>query len=332
MIIDNKDIIAKDYILLDWNVIQNIKNQIRLSDDCTHIINQIRKRYEFPFCEAHLKDLANSIAKSSQEEIDNDLLFLQQLSNKVAIGIDEKFDNFYLIISEPKKLFEEIINDNSINYNSSTPVYPQSVFSIDMKALNPKHPMRNLLEKSDGTYTPELMSNWLNDLSSNLFDDIDSYKNIREYVTKLKQDLGQNNYQDNLSSSDIAYGKELINCATPFLDSLQIDKEEELVMIWKKVIISWLQINHQAEPSFGMQITTAYNMLDLHPLFRDKLKKGKNTLNNITRDSKMIYFASKGKYFVTEDKRCLKKANFIFKAYGFNCKAIDMQQFVTKFN
>ena len=50
MTIDERNIIDKEYILLDWNVIQYIKNQQHSHDDFIQSMNQIYKRYEFPFC------------------------------------------------------------------------------------------------------------------------------------------------------------------------------------------------------------------------------------------------------------------------------------------
>lgn len=117
----------------------------------------------------------------------------------------------------------------------------------------------------------------------------------------------------------------------PFINSLEIKSEDELAIEWKDIITKWLQMRYDRNVPFGELITTAYVMLDFHPLFKEKLKKRKNSLSNIARDSKMIYYASFSKYFVTEDKSCLKKANFIFQAFQCRAEAINMEQFIQKF-
>lgn len=119
---------------------------------------------------------------------------------------------------------------------------------------------------------------------------------------------------------------------TPFIDSLEINNENDLSAIWKDAISEFLRITHPTEIPFGLLISSAYSMLDFHPLFRERLKKNKNTLSNITRDSKIIFYASSSKYFVTEDASCLEKANFIFKAFTCRTKALDMTQFLHKFS
>ena len=79
-------------------------------------MNQIYKRYEFPFCEAHLRDLTNNFNKCSErnkEMINEDLAFLKLLSKSVAIGIEDKKEEFHLIHLDPLELFNDIISEDS---------------------------------------------------------------------------------------------------------------------------------------------------------------------------------------------------------------------------
>ena len=67
MKIDSKDIINKQYILLDWNVIKYLKKPRDDADkDFLIILDRLRKRFEFPFCEAHLRDLAKSYSEENE--------------------------------------------------------------------------------------------------------------------------------------------------------------------------------------------------------------------------------------------------------------------------
>lgn len=86
-------------------------------------------------------------------------------------------------------------------------------------------------------------------------------------------------------------------------------------------------MNHKGELPEELLVTSAYEMLDFHPLFKEKLKKSKNTLSNIVRDSKIVYYATGSKYFVTEDTNCAEKSDFVLKALGYKIDVISMEKF-----
>lgn len=59
-----------------------------------------------------------------------------------------------------------------------------------------------------------------------------------------------------------------------------------------------------------------HSLIDMHPLFKEKLKKGKNILDNIIKDGNQCFFASGAQHFVSEDETTSKKADFLYEAYG----------------
>ena len=72
-----------------------------------------------------------------------------------------------------------------------------------------------------------------------------------------------------------------------------------------------------------------YVLLDMHPLFKkEKLKKKKNTLDNIIRDGNHCYYASKAKYFVSEDEGVRKKVSFLYEVYGIKTNVKSEQEFM----
>jgi|GEM_PF-1900263 len=331
MQLNERDIIKKQYILLDWNIIKYAKNPRNDTDEeFKRLMEIIRKRYEFPFCEAHLRDLARSYSEANKDKVHEDLCFLQQLSHNVAIGLDEN-DGFNLVKYSSSDLFEEIINESKANPNITAEMNPQSIYRVDMQELDVDHPLRTMLEKTNGVVGPGIMANWLNNLFEPLFNEIEDYKKFRTYLKNLKRDLN-NSSQESLIPQDLVYMSFLKEHMMPFIDSLEIEDEANLALIWKDNIIKWLQMKYPDKVPFGDAITTAYSMLDLHPLFREKLKKKKNTLSNITRDSKMIYYASSSKYFVTEDKTCWEKTKFIFKAFNLSTEVLNISEFIAKFS
>lgn len=333
MNVNSTDVIQKKYILLDWNVIKYLKKPRNSSDEeFCNLLTQIRKRYEIPFCEAHLRDLSRSYTESNKNLVKEDLIFLQNLSQSVVIGIDDEVDNVFHLIRgyDPSKLFHELISENEAKPNITSEMNPQEIFKVDMQKLDQEHPMRSMLKKTDGLWGPGIMANWMNSMYETIFNEVDDYKKMREYIKKIKQDLEEN--ENSLSENELIYKNYLEKHMMPFINSLEIENYDELAELWENIIINWLQMSYGENIPFGALITTAYVMLDYHPLFKEKLKKRKNTLSNIARDSKMIYYASFSKYFVTEDKVCLEKTKFIFKALQCSAKAMNMEEFIRIFS
>lgn len=331
MQINKLDIINKNYILLDWNVIKYLKKPRNDTDKETkRLLTNVRKKYELPFCEAHLRDLARSFSENNKDKVNEDLVFLQELTQGTVLGMDEN-EKFLLTKQSVFSFFQEIINENPSKPNITPEMNPQSIIKVDMQKLDANHPMREELERTGGVWGPGIMSNWLNSMFDKLFDEIDDYKKYREYIKKLKRDL-QENSQDGLILQDKMYREYLSQHMMPFLDALEIENSDDLVVVWKAVITKWLQMNYGNNIPFGEFITTAYVMLDLHPLFKEKLKKKKNTLSNITRDSKIVYYASNSKYFITEDNGCYEKIKFVYRALEIDTKVLKMSEFVRKFS
>ena len=63
------------------------------------------------------------------------------------------------------------------------------------------------------------------------------------------------------------------------MESMSYDVPE-LQKKWKSIAENWFSMNHK-EVCLELLLTNGYELLDLHPKFHDKLKKNKNTLDNI---------------------------------------------------
>lgn len=312
MRIRKEDIIEKPYILLDWNVIKYLKTPREkykhLDENCMEIITKIKSKYAFPFCEAHFKDLAQSYSENNKDLVNSDLEFLKNISGEIVLGMDEN-NKFIMTRHSVYDMFNGIISEKECKPSISPNINPQLSFNVDMEKLDINHPLKDMLQNSNGVYTPGILANWMNELFDKFFDEIDDYKKLRNYIPKLKQDIINNCGK----GIDTQYEKKLLNHINPFLDSITIDDENKLATIWKDVVYEWITMKYDKNTNInpGELLTTGYSLLDLHPLFREKLKK-KNKLSNIVRDSKMILYASESKYFVTEDKNSRKKAEFLF--------------------
>ena len=80
-------------------------------------------------------------------------------------------------------------------------------------------------------------------------------------------------------------------------------------------------------PPIEMQLIQRYALLDMHPFFREKLKNNKNTLDNIVRDGTHCFYASKARYFISEDEGTREKTKLIYKAYGIRTKVVSGPEF-----
>ena len=89
---------------------------------------------------------------------------------------------------------------------------------------------------------------------------------------------------------------------------------------------------YSKELSLELLLTNGYGLLELHPNFNDKLKKNKNTLDNIVRDSNHAYYASEAYYFVSEDENTRKKISFLYKVYGIKTKVVSEEEFIMHFS
>ena len=284
----NTDIIEKDYVLLDWNVIKYLKNPRNSTDEeLKTLITNLRPRYEFPFCESHLRDLATSYSPENRDRVYDDISFLKELSHETVIANDN--EKFFLVKSNCiNNLFNEILAERSETPNFTAETAPQITAQVDMNKLNDNHPLSDILNSTQGQITPAIMANFLNDNFEKIFSDKNFYKNFRDCIHNLPTNI-QQCAPDNLSNQDIF----IISHSIPFFKSLEIQTEDELKSVWKDVILNWMQMKYPPNSNipFGDLITTSYNMLDLHPLFQEKLKNNKNTLSNIVRDSKISFYA-----------------------------------------
>ena len=196
---------------------------------------------------------------------------------------------------------------------------------IDMKKLDTDHPLRPMLEQTQGILSPFAFYRWLSEMFETFFTMPDAYNNMRNYIEKIQDGLCNNN-------TESIYGQQLIECSKPFLESFKLKSKDELCLIWKDVVNSWLNINFpDSQPPSLEVLLISYALLDMHPLFHEKINP-KNKLDNLVRDSKLICYASSSEYFVTEDKKCYEKAKFIYKVYNKNTKVFKMEELLNKFS
>lgn len=274
----------KKYIVLDWNVIQRIKCPNKDDDvKLKKIVEFLNKEFVFPYCEAHLTDLSQS---NNEKYIIEDIEFLAEISRGYVICIAPiKGENFLLCSDDNLSLCKD--NTKNLGYN----IY------------------KNFQETKYKEESEDLIVKTMSNGTSEIFLNPESYENIRNSIKTVK------NY---LQGKKIPNKRKYLN----FLTCLEITNEEELSLKWKNAVVDWLKTENRPI-TYGNLITTAYNLLDFHPKFYDKFrKKNRNKPDNIRRDSKIVFFASKSNYFITKDQSCAKKTKFIYKVLGIKTEVI----------
>lgn len=319
------------YIYLDWNVIKYIKKprENNLENDILfkEIVNSLSKKYRFPFCEAHLKDLTNGYNEETKKYVDDDLKFLNQLSNKKAIGINDK-GGFTIVEHDSEILFKEIISEKNKELDLTNINDPNGTFKVDMDKMDKDNPLYEKLKENDGVYSPGLMKSFHKELYDKIFTEIDPYKDFRKYIPNVIEAIDKN---ETLTMNK--HQEKIYENIKPFINTIKNNNietfEENFLEIFREFMLA---TRHDVDKmELGEKITLAYSLLDFHPYFKEKITK-KNKLSNMVRDSKHIYYAHKAKYYVTEDESTQEKTQFIYRVFNIDTVVIGINEFITKFS
>lgn len=318
------------YVYLDWNVVKYMKSHRR---DCnlttdeyfTSLIFGMAKKgvYSFPYSEAHIKDRSNQYNPAYRTEVIKDFNFFGYINQNMCLGIVGDSSNLSMHFKKMIDFFDE--NINSPVQVPSRESFLKNAFQIyaDMDKICEDNPLYELLKNSNGHITEDDMATFLEEQFSCIFRDANSYKKMRNYLpyVNLESDDAHISYMTS------QYAHELFVHLGPFIKSVN-DDEISLSLKWKEICESWFSLNHPLPISKSQLLVQGYTLLDMHPLFYDKLKKGKNTLNNILNDGTHVYYASEAKYFVSEDSHTRKKAKFIYTAFGIDTKVLSEKEFL----
>ena len=158
------------YILLDWNVIQYLKRprstKLFVDQECLKIIESMRNRMLFPFCESHLRDLATSVSPENQTWITEDLDFLEDLSKGYALVSNRETVKISKV--NPREAFDQILQEDKTPIPVQSQIVPGT--PIDMEKLDPDSPLRPFLESTNGIMDPILYSDWINKKVGSFFE------------------------------------------------------------------------------------------------------------------------------------------------------------------
>lgn len=316
-----------EYIYLDWNVIKYTmcpRKDEHQRDDVyfTAMIFDLKKRgkYIVPYSEAHIKDRSNHYVSDYYDSVRADMSFLSRLCDSICLYI---LDDKICMKTKPAiKLFTEYINREPPQISYEELHKNTTALSIDISKLAPKSPLYNIAYRNLGEISREDMTAYLVNLFGKVFDDVDTYKNIRQFLPRVNIDSEDMNYH----KENNEYASRLYDCLSPFFSSFQYD-EPTLMNKWKNICEKYFSLNGKGMSKKDF-LMNSYVLLDLHPLFSEKLKKRKNTLDNIGRDGLHIYYASHAKFFVSEDEMTRRKCRFLYRAFRIPTKVVSEKEFL----
>lgn len=320
------------YIYLDWNVIQYMKNSV---EDCKRSIDGKQfeklieklsyKKYAFPASEGHLRDLKVSYSPDNIY-YKEDLEYLNKISNGYVLALteDEKLEliqNQVDLTIFFQELIDEIDPKVDFTYSGETRI------EIAMDQLSDDSLLKPFIAENNGVLDSSVMAAFLSHKYENI-DNPDYYKRWRHEVSRIKKMFSST--KNSVIDQQSSYFKSLI----PFLDFLLEDDIQKIEDNFKETILSFLNIDGKRNfdtMTLGEKIELAYSLLDYNPNFRDKINK-KNKPTNMFRDIKNLFFASEAKYYITEDNMTYKKAKFVCKVLELPVKVLKMDEFMNRFN
>ncbi|HBJ2608379.1 hypothetical protein FDA77_07010 [Clostridium botulinum] len=317
-----------NYIYFDWNVFQYLKSPRNEADrELKELLGRLRKKYQFPYSEAHMKDLSRNFNEKTKQYVEEDLEFIKNITRNVIIGIKNN-EEFELVCKDPKTFFYKYIKDEQrkekINIELSN---LHGLQKIELDKLDKKQPLYNMIKDNDCIFSDELLHEYLNGQYKNVFNEKEPYNNMRNFISHLKEGIKENYNVLNQNQRNFLEGTEL------YLNSYEINNIDRLKNNFKEIYNSFIKTTNRSIENvpIGQQLTEAYTLLDTYLCFKEKITKS-NKLSNIVRDSKHIYFAHRSKYYITEDNSTYEKTKFIYDAFNIKTKVCKINEFIRIFS
>lgn len=332
-----------DYVYLDSNVFWLMKPEHQMyNEEFLGTVERLRRRYKFPFSEAHFLDIAAGDLPGKEAYVERDLAFLAEISQGRAVKLCEEArrppDQYDPAPGPvpgggPPWIVHVRFEDIAAGYRNMPKDLPQkpsfhvagTSHEVGLNKVAQDHPMRPLLEAAGGMLSPELIKDYLDRLWEHK-DDPDIYRSFREWVGKACEQIGSPCTllaADAGSMERAVPFKALMSAKTPEGITAALAKATDALCLMRGERLDGL--------SWPERLVRAYSLLDFHSDLWDKINRN-NRPSNMRRDSKHLIYAAGAPHLVTEDGRFAAKAKVVFSAFGVGTKVSNMSEFKIKFN
>ncbi len=331
----NEDWIGNKYIYLDWNVYKYMREPRKDKRDAEMIrlVNRLKVKYRFPYSIAHIKDRSSRFKAEYFRDVEEDFSFAESINERFMLvsGKEIERPEMIVICKLPMiECFNEYLNPTPNggiidNYEQDSLNFKN--FLVDMSKVSRDHPLFDYIVKHNNVMSSDTLQEFITDLFPEIINSKDLYENLRAYANRL--DINELLRRGDMALDTRLLLDQLLYYMAPMINSFK-DDEDALANKWKNIVARWHKQTSCGEDTARI-LKDGYVLLDFHPLFNDKLKKNKNTLDNIIRDADHCFFASKAVYYVSEDERTRKKTKLIYKAYGIKTKVVSIEEFLSIF-
>ena len=295
---------------LDWNIFQDIM-QNRRSPRLVENINEAkRKGYLTPYSHIHIEDLLRC---SNPEYVKSDLGKLAVITGTSCIGPHKDGSGFCIDKIPPELIFAAMKSDLTRSVNTDEIKFQFPSYKVEIEKLSAENVLIPFLEKFNGFMSPELMENFIDHLLGNALSDHKLQKDFRNSFIEIVK----------LNQPALEEIREW-----PIYEYL-LSSAEEIEKNFISIFQSFLSIDGRSIETISEEdkFTIAYGVLDFFPAFKEKIER-KNNINNMFSDALHVYVASKCSYFVCGDKKSVKKAKVIFRAFKVKTKIYYVEDFI----
>lgn len=96
------------------------------------------------------------------------------------------------------------------------------------------------------------------------------------------------------------------------------------------VVESMLKYNQLNNSSLRSKMGMAYLLLDFSPSYREKVNY-KSNFTNMYTDSEHMLNASFAKYYITQDKKAIRKTKFVYNTLDVGTEVYNIDEFTKLF-
>lgn len=252
------------------------------------IIENLKTLYVFPFSFAHLCDRQKKMSVENIEFIKEDMIFFNNLSDGYMLG--RYGDDYDIARKDIFQKFDEVTMAKYTQYPN--PSIPQEV----LKKVKQVGFSKFFEDKQNIQLFPLFVLSALNRFEC----DYELYKQFRE-VLKLDP------------SEEIRF----------FSDLQKLDLTSEEL---KKITECFIKDN-QSGNNLLLKVGMAYLLLDFNPQYHETVNS-KSNFTNMYTDREHMLNASFARYYITKDKKTIKKTKLIYDTYGINTGIYNIEEFV----
>lgn len=149
-------------------------------------------------------------------------------------------------------------------------------------------------------------------------------ENMTVFTQKIFADSSLYKQLRNMLYDSINGGRLILNDDLAFNEAL---KSTIVQKSFLEFVEDNLKMNHKNGVPFYDYYHSAYNMLDMLGIKKDKIT-AKNTLNNVHTDGMHSYFAHYCDYFVTDDANVAIKSKALYKMMGIDTMVVSVEEFI----